>query len=30
MRALPPEIQHYKSLLVFRSALLTWLDAACG
>jgi hypothetical protein len=30
VRALPPEIQHYKSLLVFRSALLTWLDAACG
>lgn len=27
VRALPQEIQHYKSLLVFRSALLTWLDA---
>lgn len=26
-RALPAEIQHYKSLLVFRSALLSWLDA---
>jgi hypothetical protein len=26
VRALPPEIQHYKSLLVFRSALLEWLE----
>ncbi|WP_325602144.1 heme-dependent oxidative N-demethylase family protein [Rhodopila sp.] len=26
VRALPAEIQHYKSLLVFRSALLSWLD----
>jgi hypothetical protein len=30
VRALPPEIQHYKSLLVFRSALLSWLDAIAG
>jgi hypothetical protein len=28
VRALPPEIQHYKSLLPFREALLGWL-AAC-
>ena len=27
VRALPPEVQHYKSLLVFRSALLAWLDS---
>jgi hypothetical protein len=27
VRALPPEIQHYKSLLVFRAALLDWLGA---
>jgi hypothetical protein len=27
VRALAPEIQHYMSLLVFRSALLVWLDA---
>ena len=26
VRTLPPEVQHYKSLLVFRSALLAWLD----
>jgi dimethylamine monooxygenase subunit A len=26
VRALPPDIQHYKSLWVFRSALLAWLD----
>lgn len=26
VRALPPEIQHYKSLLPFRDALLAWLD----
>jgi hypothetical protein len=30
VRALPPEIQHYKSLLVFRSALLDWLDTAAS
>jgi hypothetical protein len=28
VRALPAEIQHYKSLLPFRDALLAWLDAA--
>ncbi len=28
VRALPQEIQHYKSLPVFRSALLAWLDSA--
>jgi hypothetical protein len=27
VRALPAEIQHYKSLLPFRDALLAWLDA---
>ncbi|HEX2942079.1 MAG TPA: DUF3445 domain-containing protein [Rhodopila sp.] len=27
VRALPPDIQHYKSLLPFRAALLAWLDA---
>jgi hypothetical protein len=27
VRALPAEIQHYKSLLPFREALLAWLDA---
>jgi hypothetical protein len=27
VRALPAEIQHYKSLLPFRRSLLTWLDA---
>ncbi len=27
VRALPVEIQHYKSLLPFREALLTWLEA---
>jgi hypothetical protein len=26
VRALPPEVQHYKSLLPFREALLAWLD----
>jgi hypothetical protein len=26
VRALPHDIQHYKSLLVFRSALLAWLS----
>jgi hypothetical protein len=26
IHALPPEIQHYKSLLPFRNALLEWLD----
>ncbi len=30
VRALPPEIQHYKSLMVFRTALLNWLDAMAG
>jgi hypothetical protein len=30
VRALPSEIQHYKSLLVFRTALLRWLDAMAG
>jgi hypothetical protein len=30
VRALPAEIQHYKSLLVFRTVLLTWLDAMAG
>jgi len=27
VRALPPEIQHYKSLLPFREALLGWLES---
>jgi dimethylamine monooxygenase subunit A len=27
VRALPAEVQHYKSLLPFRAALLAWLDA---
>lgn len=26
VRALPPEVQHYKSLLPFRAALLAWLE----
>ncbi|HET6307444.1 MAG TPA: DUF3445 domain-containing protein [Rhodopila sp.] len=28
VRALPPEVQHYKSLPPFRDALLAWLDAS--
>ena len=28
VRALPDNMQHYKSLLPFREALLAWLDAA--
>jgi hypothetical protein len=27
VRALPPEVAHYKSMLPFRSALLAWLEA---
>jgi dimethylamine monooxygenase subunit A len=30
VRALPAEIQHYKSLRPFRTALLGWLDGCCG
>lgn len=30
VRALPMEVQHYKSLLPFRAALLAWLDARGG
>jgi dimethylamine monooxygenase subunit A len=30
VRALPPEIQHYKSLLPFREALLSWLEVAAN
>jgi dimethylamine monooxygenase subunit A len=29
VRALPAEIQHYKSLLPFRAALLEWLERRC-
>jgi hypothetical protein len=28
VRALPAEVQHYKSLLPFRAALLAWLEGA--
>jgi hypothetical protein len=27
VRALPPEVLHYKSMLPFQAALLEWLDA---
>jgi len=30
VRALPDEVQHYKSLLPFRSALLGWLEGRCS
>jgi hypothetical protein len=30
VRALPPEVQHYKSLLPFREPLLSWLEVAAN